>query len=193
MRLKMVFLGLAAVAVFAVGCGGGGGDSTTGGTGSGSTTEGASTTVESGSTTGEESTSSEEGKSGEESKSSGPLTKAEFVKQGDAVCKKVPAGYQKSLQALEKEAKAAGKPKPSKAEENLKAAVPPLYTAVEELEALEPPSGEEQQAEAIVAALESAAKGLEANPTSELSGPKSPFAEFQKLTGEYGFKLCSQL
>jgi len=42
-------------------------------------------------------------------------------------------------------------------------------------------------------ALEAAAKGLEAKPESALSGPKSPFAEFQKLTQEYGFKVCSQL
>ena len=47
--------------------------------------------------------------------------------------------------------------------------------------------------EAIIAALEKAAEGLEKKPNSPLSGPKSPFAEFQKLTKAYGLAVCSQL
>lgn len=122
------------------------------------------------------------------SSSATPLTKAKFIKKGDEICGKVPPSYQAKLAKLEKE-----KPKPTQAETNLKAAVPPLYIAAEELEELGPPSGDEQQIEAIIEALKSAVKGLEANPESELAGPKSPFAEFQKLTKKYGFKGCSQL
>lgn len=200
MRLKVSFVFLAVLAVLVAGCGGGG-DSTGGGTADGS---GATSAQEKSSTngetsgedsSGEEDTSGgEDGTSGEEASenplTSGPLTKAEFVKQGDEICKAIPAAYQEKLQALQKESK--GK-KLTKAEEAEKAAVPPLYTAAEELEALEPPSGEEQKVEAMIDALEAAAKGVEKEPTAELSGPKSPFAEFQKLTREYGFKFCSQL
>ena len=118
-----------------------------------------------------------------------PLSKAEFVKQGDAICNKVPERFGKLQQELEKEIGA----KPSLAEIGEKAALPPLPEAAKELEELTPPKGDEQKAEAIVEALEAAAKGLEEKPTSELSGPKSPFAEFQKLTKEYGFQVCSQL
>ncbi|HEX2391611.1 MAG TPA: hypothetical protein VHI77_01695 [Solirubrobacterales bacterium] len=120
------------------------------------------------------------------------MTKAAFIKQGDAICAKVPAAYTKKVKALEAEAKKKGQ-KPTTAETNLKAAVPPLYVAIEELEGLTPPEGEEQQVEAIIKSLESAANGLEAKPEAPLAGPKSPYAEFQKLTKEYGFKVCSQL
>lgn len=130
---------------------------------------------------------------GSGSDSSGPpLTKAQFVKKGDAICEKVPNRYQARLKTLPK-GKKSKSPQAKKEEENLKAAVPPLRTATAELEGLNPPTKDEQQAEAIVAALEEGADGVEAKPTSELSGPKSPMAKFQKLTKEYGFKFCSQL
>jgi hypothetical protein len=170
MRLKITFIGIAAIAILAVGCGGGGGDTTGGGTGA---------------STGESTSASSDGGS-----SAKPLTKAVFIKKGDEICAKVPLTYEKLTKALEEESK--GK-KPSEAEVNLKAAVPPLFVAAEEMEELGPPKGEEAKIEAIVDALEAAAKGIEAKPTSELTGPKSPFAEFQKLTGEYGFKACNGL
>jgi len=61
------------------------------------------------------------------------------------------------------------------------------------MEGVTPPPGEEQNLEELIASLESAAKGVEEKPTSELSGPKSPFAEFQKLSGEFGFETCEGL
>jgi hypothetical protein len=61
------------------------------------------------------------------------------------------------------------------------------------METLNPPAGEERTLEKVVSALELAAKGMEEAPNSELSGPKSPFAEFQKLTKEFGFETCSGL
>ena len=124
--------------------------------------------------------------------SAAPLTKAAFIKQGDAICEKVPTRYQARLKTLPKEQKSKS-PQAKKEEENLKAAVPPLRTATTELEGLSAPTGDEQQAEAIIVALEEGADGIEAKPQSELSGPKSPMAKFQKLTKEYGFKVCSGL
>lgn len=122
-----------------------------------------------------------------------PLSKPAFIKQGDAVCAGVPTDFQSRLQSLEKEKEEANQPKATTAEIAEKAAIPPLYTAAVKLEELVPPSGDEQEAEAIIAALEKAAEGLEANPNAEFSGPKSPFAEFQALTKKYGFKTCNQL
>lgn len=124
---------------------------------------------------------------------SAPLTKKQFIKQADAICGEVPVRYGQLAQQLEKENKAKGKPKPSTAEVNLAAAVPPLPEAAAELEALRPPKGDEQDVAAIIAALEAAAAGLEAKPSSPLSGPKSPFDEFQKLTKAFGLAVCSQL
>jgi hypothetical protein len=168
-----ILLGLAAIAAIVASCGGSG-DS---GGGASSASTGSTSTASNASDTSSSTTAAT------------PLTKAEFVKQGDAICKKVPSEYSAKLQALEKTAKS----KPSVEEVNLKAAVPPLRVATEELEELGVPSGDEAQIEVIVAALKEAADGLEAKPESPLSGPKSPFAKFQKLTGEYGFKVCTQL
>ena len=99
------------------------------------------------------------GKEGEKEKPS--PEKAALVKEGDEICSTVPQNYTAKLKALEK--KNGGK-KPSTKETNLKAAVPPLYTAIEEFEELTAPSGEEAKLAAIVAALEAAAKGLEEKP-----------------------------
>jgi hypothetical protein len=123
-----------------------------------------------------------------------PLTKAAFIKRGDAICEQVPTRYLNRYNALKKKQKQKSlSAKAAKEEENLKSAVPPLHTASGEFEELSPPAGDEQKAETIVAALEKGADGIEAEPGSELTGPKSPLAEFQKLTKEYGFKFCSEL
>jgi hypothetical protein len=185
----MIILGSAlAVAVLVVGCGGGGGDTSGGTNGSTSAASGSTGATTTGGSSGEGGSNASSGEGGSNA-SSKPLTKKEFLTQGDTICGKVPATYNSKLQKLEKEA---GKPL-SKAESNLKAAIPPLPVAAEELAELTPPKGDEQEVEAIVAALEAATKGLEEKPSSELSGPQSPFAEFQKLTGEYGFRVCTEL
>lgn len=214
MRLSVILVGLVlALAVLASGCGGGsgsgeGGSSTAGSSsasgteadgteadGKGKEAEGKSTEAEGkkeeGPAVNEEAVGGgEKGKEGKEGKEEPSSAKAAFIEEGDAICNQIPVHYNTALQKLEKEA---GKKKVSKAEGNLKAAVPPLYTAAGELQALTPPAGEEEQVEAIIAALEGAAKGLEAKPESELGGPNSPFAEFETLSGEFGFKICSQL
>ncbi|HSS33479.1 MAG TPA: hypothetical protein VLL27_09395 [Solirubrobacterales bacterium] len=177
MRLKFVFSLLAVVvmAVLVAGCGGSSdsGSSEAGGTSAGSTDG-----------TTQNATGDSNGP---------PLTKAEFIKQGDVICEKVPQSYNKKLEAMNVKAEKEKNALVSTAEGNLKAAVPPLYVAAEELEELTPPSADAKEAEAIIDSLEAAAKGVEAKPTSELTGPKSPFAEFQELTKKYGFKFCSQL
>ncbi|HZO06386.1 MAG TPA: hypothetical protein VFB52_08365 [Solirubrobacterales bacterium] len=218
-RLKITLVGLvlvlALVVAYGYGCGdsgddsGDGGDSvateadSTAGDGTGASTDGeggdsSEATDSTESTDGGNSTeggdsSSGDSDSGSTSSSGKPLTKAAYIEQGDLICQGVPQKYGELVQELEQEAKKQKKPKPNTAEINLAAAVPPLPEAAKELEELVPPKGDEAEAEAIVAALEAAAKGLEEKPNSELSGPKSPFDEFQKLTGKYGFRACSQL
>jgi hypothetical protein len=187
MRLRITFVCLALAAVIAVGCGssGGSGSSSGGGGGTSATESSGATTAGDSSSGGDSSGSGEVG--------GAPLTKAEFITKGDAICAKVPEEYAAKVEALEAEAKKEKKPKPTTVEKNSVAAVPPLEVAIASFEEMTPPKGDEQEAEAIIAALESAAKSVEAKPESELSGPKSPFAEFQKLTGIYGFKACIQL
>lgn len=211
---------LALVVAYGYGCGdsgddsGSGGDSvateagSTAGDGTSASTDGESgdgtdSTEGSGASGGGDGTEGGDSSSGDSSSddadsdgsaSSGkPLTKAALIKQGDEICSEVPTKYRALAQELEAEAQKQKKKKPSTAEINLAAAVPPLPEAQQELEQLTPPKGDEAELEAITAALGAATKGLEEKPNSPLTGPQSPFDEFQKLTQKYGFKTCSQL
>jgi hypothetical protein len=189
MRLKITLICLALAALLAVGCGSSGSSGSNSGSGA---TESSSASTSGDTSTGD--TSGGDSSSGGESTDSGvPPTKAEFIKQGEAICAKVPQEYTAAAEELEKETEKNKEPKPSKAETNAKAAVPPLFVAIESFEELTPPKGEEEQVEAIISSFQSAAEGLEKKPASEFTGPKSPFAEFQKLTEAYGLKGCSQL
>ena len=171
MRLKIILMAVLAT-VFVAGCGSGGNSSSSETT---ATKENSNA-----------STISKEPSSANAAQK--PMTKTAFVTRINEICIQVPPGYKELLKELR-----AGGRKLSKAETNLKAAVPPLRSAIEEMDAVIPPPSEERHLKEVIAALESAADGLEADPTSELSGPKSPFAEFQALTKRYGFETCSGL
>lgn len=167
-----------------VGCGGGGSSGGTGGgAGSEATTAGAETSASEGGDTG----AGTEGGSKSE-----PLSKKVFVKEAEAICRKIPTVYTERSEAVTKAMKKGQEPTP--AELKLKAAVPTDDIAIEELEALPPPAGDEQKVEAIIRSLENAVKGFEEDPEkAEFTGPNSPFAEWQKLTKAYGLSFCSQL
>ncbi len=199
--LSALILGLSVL--LAMGCGSSGDSGTSGGTTSGQQADASqkseSKAEESSESKAEESSESKGGDSGEgeseaEPAPSGkPLTKAVFIKKGETICAAVPNEYRSLAISLEKEREAAKKPKATVPEIAEKAAIPPLKTAAAKMGSLSPPAGDEQKVEAIVAALENAAQGFEEDPNSEFGGPKSPFAEFQKLTKEYGLKVCSHL
>lgn len=185
MRVKVILslVVMVAVGVILAGCGGS----------SDSGSSGAETAAES---TGAEGTTAgangndggEEDGGGEEEGSSKPLTKTEFSTQVNEICTQVPPTYEEELKKLEQ-----GGQKPSKAEINLKAAIPPLESAIEQMESLTPPTGEEQTLEEVITTLGAAITGLEEKPTSELSGPQSPFAEFQAVTKKAGLETCAGL
>ncbi len=176
MRLKFIFSLIVVAALLVAGCGGSDSSSDTGGT--------AASTDSSGSTDGTTQNASGQTNSGP------PLSKAAFIKQGDAICGKIPQEYETKRQEL---LKGPEKAKATTAKVNEVAAVPPIFVAVKSFEELSPPKGDEAEAEAIVDALEAAGKGLEKEPNAPLVGKGSPYEEFVKLTKAYGFKFCSQL
>jgi hypothetical protein len=164
-RIIGVVLMVLAIAAIGIGCGSSGDDSTGGGADS----------------------SASSGSPADPAVSSASIPKAQYVKKGEEICTKVPEEFQKVVGEL-----------PKKQQENPKvttpkAAIPPLRVASEEFAELGAPDGEKAKAEAIVAALEAAGDGLEKEPEGELAGPKSSFAEFNKLTKQMGFKTCAEL
>ena len=212
MRVSAIFIAALLAAVLVAGCGGSSGGS------SGSSSSGSETTASSSESKGEANTGAEanggkesgnggkpeggkpEGKAALEAKEEAEAkaspaeqgTKKGYLKEADFICKQVPKHYLEKLKALEAEKKRKGQ-KPTKSEEVLTAAVPPLYQAIEELEEVTPPAGEEQKAEEFIEAMEAGVKGLEEKPESKLSGKGSPLEEFANLTKAYGFKYCSSL
>jgi hypothetical protein len=120
------------------------------------------------------------------------LTKAEFIKQGDAICKKASEESQSGAEEFAKEndftlEKAS---KDQIEEAVVEVLVPNLNQQAEDLEALGAPEGDEEQAEEIIVALEDAADKIEDEPKLIFEG--EALAEPGKLAGAYGFKVCGQ-
>ncbi len=177
-----ILLAVLAVALLAAGCGGGGNDSTTGAdSAAGADSGGAASTDSSSSTT-----------TAADSTSTTPLTKAEFIKQGDAICTQIDAEQENGLAAALKKNPKAQTGKANQEKLLTEVGLPPIQTGVEELASLAPPSGDEAKAEAIVSEIEAGLKSSEEDPSILLSPTADPFVKAGKLAGEYGFKVCNK-
>ena len=119
------------------------------------------------------------------------LTKAQFIKQAEAICQKADKAQYRGL-ALADEDK--GVPKGETPEEAIvTAALDPVQKQAEEIAELEPPEGDEEQIEAIVKGMEAGVRQGKEEGESAFTGGRDPFAEVDKLSGEYGFKNpCSE-
>jgi hypothetical protein len=128
------------------------------------------------------------------SDSTSSLTKAEFIKQGDAICEKGNKNDEAEFEAFAKENNISQSKEPSKAQEEelVKTVIlPSISTQAEELGELGAPSGEEDQVNAIVEGVEEAVEKAEEDPSTVLKG-NGPFEEVDTLTKEYGLKVCGQ-
>lgn len=118
------------------------------------------------------------------------LTKAEFIKQGDAICKE--ANEENETEA-EEFAEENDFTLEKASEEQLEEAVaevlvPSLNQQVEELDALGAPEGDEEQVEEIVVSLEDVAGEIEDDPS--LVFEEKTLEKPAKLASSYGFKVC---
>jgi hypothetical protein len=118
------------------------------------------------------------------------LTRAEFIEQGNAVCKAAEKERGELLQGAEK----LNKPgetldKAGKEKLVITVAAKPYRKMAEELEALGAPEGEEERVEAIIEAMKVASQQAEENPIKVLE-EIGPFAKPNKLIEEFGMKGC---
>ncbi len=121
------------------------------------------------------------------------LTKAEYITRGDAIC--VKAEKKKAVALKTEYAKLSKIKSPTEAVVGkllTQAALPPIRTMAAELSELQAPSGDEDQASAIVSGFEKAINEVETDPGGALSGA-NPFADADKLAASYGFKVCSTI
>lgn len=128
-----------------------------------------------------------------ESTSTSSLTKAAFVKQGNAICAKTEKEIIEGVGRFVKEGNPL-KPKPltekQLAEIAERVLVPKVRRQIDEIRALGIPSGDEQEVEAFFAAAEEALKETEEDPSLFGKGGAGPFAEANKLAREYGLTVC---
>ncbi|HET9199096.1 MAG TPA: hypothetical protein VFN92_12695 [Solirubrobacterales bacterium] len=120
------------------------------------------------------------------------LTKAEFIKQGDAICKQ---GNEQSEEEAEEFAEENGFTLEKASDEELEEAVaevlvPSLSQQAEEIGALGAPEGDEEKVEEIVVSLEGAAEEIEEDPGLVFEG--EVLEEPEKLAQGYGFKVCGE-
>lgn len=115
-----------------------------------------------------------------------PLSKQEFLKRGNHICEQ----GQKHINAAEQKLGA----NPSQAEIDkftTKTAIPTIQYELAGVQGLAPPSGDEDQVDAITTAAQQALDKLKADPSLiTASGKENPFAEANKLANQYGLTAC---
>jgi hypothetical protein len=120
------------------------------------------------------------------------LTKAEFIKRGDAICEE--ANEQNETEA-EEFAKEKDFTLEKATDEQLEEAitevlVPSLNQQAEDIKALGAPQGDEGQVDKIIVSLEDGASEIEDDPSLAFEG--RPLKESSRLADDYGFEVCGQ-
>jgi hypothetical protein len=115
------------------------------------------------------------------------VTKADFVRQGNAVCGK----WQQARSSAFSEINQKFKPPitQAKREEAILFILKPYNDAIQGLKELEPPAGEEEKVEAMIKSMEEGWAQGQADPGSLISSGVA-FNKSNKLLDEYGLKEC---
>ncbi len=127
------------------------------------------------------------------SSDSSSLTKAEFIKQADAICTKGEKAIETGAEKFAEENNV-NTEKPTKAQKEeviTQVVAPSIRKQGEEISELGAPSGDEDKVEAIVDSVEEGADELESKPAQLFEG-KNPLAAGSKLAKEYGLKVCGE-
>jgi hypothetical protein len=117
------------------------------------------------------------------------LTKAEFIKQADAICKKAHDGFDKAFNQAFPDGQ------PTQAQLNKFATstlVPGVQGEIDDVSELEPPAADQDQVDAILEAEQTGVDKVKANPAIlSPSVKEDPLAKGQQLAKDYGMKECS--
>jgi hypothetical protein len=125
----------------------------------------------------------------------GSLSKAEFLKQGNAICAKGNKEINEGFEEFAKENGFSEKKQPTQAQltEVIETVVlPKVRGQVEGIKALGAPSGEEAQVEAITDAAEEALEKGEEDPATLASEKADPFAKANEKASAYGLVKCAE-
>lgn len=127
--------------------------------------------------------------------STSSLTKAEFIAQADAICKKGNDEIEANFEAFAKKNGLKGNEEPSKAqgvEISETILLPSIESQSEELRDLEVPNGDEAEISAMLESLDQGVEEAEEDPESLFASKSDPFGPANKKAKEYGLKVCGQ-
>ncbi len=128
------------------------------------------------------------GGGGSTTTTSASLSKAQFIKQADAICEQADKAQIVALTTATKGMSSQQLKSPAVQAEVGEKGLQPLLVEAEEIAELGAPQGDEAKIAAIVEGIEKAVEKSEGNPTViEVS-----FAPVNKLAALYGFKACSE-
>jgi hypothetical protein len=166
-RALAALVAVLAIAAAVAGCGGGSDSTSSGGDTGGDTT----------------------------AQSSGPApTKAQFVKEADAICTKSDTALNSEIESYAKENGIPSNKEPSKDQqvEIYEAVVlPNVSQQSDEIGELTPPEGDEETIEELVSSLSEGVEEAEADPQQLVEG-KNPLADATSQAKAYGMTVCGQ-
>jgi hypothetical protein len=121
------------------------------------------------------------------------LTKAQFIKQADKICKKISEKNKEDFQAFVQKAQGEGGLEKSGGDIGQEVVLPNFEAKVAQLTELEPPSQGEKQITAWYEALEAALEEAQEDPNTLIgfaASPDAPLVEANRIAREYGFEEC---
>lgn len=130
-----------------------------------------------------------------DSTASTELTKAQFLKQGNAICAKANEELEAKVSKLFKENGLSENEQPTTAELTKVAEdilTPIVSRQIDEIRDLGAPADEEEQVDKILSAAEEGVEKGKEDPDSLLGPNGGPFAKANKLAIEYGLKTCGE-
>jgi hypothetical protein len=130
----------------------------------------------------------------EETESTASLTKAQFIKQADGICKAGEEEIEVKFESFAKEHKLSDKTPPSHKESEEAAntiLIPAIAGEVKEIRGLGAPSGESEQVDELLSSVEAALDGARKDPVKFIeSEGEGEFAKANRMAREYGLKVC---
>jgi hypothetical protein len=127
------------------------------------------------------------GSSNNSTSTTAALTKPQFLKQGNAICKK---GNQQ-INAASKTAFTSKKPSQAELNKFVNGTlIPAIQGQISGVKALAPPTGDEAKVKAIVDSAQAALDKGKKDPTLFTSNKGDPFAQANKLATAYGLTVC---
>ena len=122
------------------------------------------------------------------------ISKAQFVKQANAICGKANQELTKISEKFTEEKNLSEKQPPTDAQigELTKLALPPIVRQFEEIRDLDVPAGDEEKVNAILSAADGAIEEAEDDSSVIYGADGGAFAKANRLSAEYGMKKCSE-